>query len=391
MKIGNGLGLLLASSVFLAGCTGFWDAPPSTPTTPVTPTTLSSGYFYILDASTSQVISYYINSGTLTLVGSAAVPATPIAFTVAPNNNFLYVSTLDGIYLYAITNGVLTLENSSQAIATDSAVAMQVDSTNSWLVETAGLGTLNAVPVSSTTGELYSARGNCPNQTVQSVICTVPLTGATIHQLAISPNNQYVFVACGTNGTAAFSFASGNGANPFGSAAYAIESPVINTTGSALSVAVDPTNRLLYIGEANAVSSSGGLRAFTIATNGALTQVSGSPYASGGSGPYAILPKSTGDYVYVANWNGTSAGNVTGFSISDTNSVFSLSQLSSSVATGIQPMSLAEDSDDQFVLAVSSGGSPYFDAYYFDTTTAGKLDTSITSSSYAETALAANH
>jgi hypothetical protein len=54
-------------------------------------------------------------------------------------------------------------------------------------------------------------------------------------------------------------------------------------------------------------------------------------------------------------------------------------------------MSLVEDSDDNFVLAENSGGSPSFDAYIFDTTTAGQLDLTNSSSSYAGIALAANH
>jgi hypothetical protein len=50
----------------------------------------------------------------------------------------------------------------------------------------------------------------------------------------------------------------------------------------------------------------------------------------------------------------------------------------STSATGTQPYGLAEDSTGNFVLAVSSLGSPYFNAYTFDTTTAGKLDSQIT-------------
>jgi 6-phosphogluconolactonase (cycloisomerase 2 family) len=386
MKIKFGA-VLLAGAAFLAGCSGFWDAPASSTTT--TTTTLSSGYFYVLDQSTAQVYTYYIDAGALTSVGSIAVPYTPIAITVSPNNYFLYVSTLQGIYVYTISGGVLTLGNSSQAITSDPAVAMQVDATDSWLVETSGTDTLNAVPIDSSNGDLNSSSATCSNN---SVVCSVSLTGATIHQLVIAPNNKYVFVAAATDGTQAFDFTAGN-SNPFGSASgpYVTKNPVTKTTGSALSVAVDPSNRLLYIGEADAgTSSGGGLRVFTISTSGALAEVSGSPYASGGSGPYAILPKSTNDYVYVANWKGTSTGNITGFSISDSNSTYSLTKLSGNVSTGVEPRSLVEDNKGNFVLAESSGGNPYLSAYFFDTTTAGQLDLTITSTSYAGIALAAN-
>lgn len=395
MKSVRWAALLLVLTALAAGCKGFWDPPTSSGGTTTTTTNLSSGHFYILDSTTSQIVSYYINAGALTLVGTVAVPTGSIAITVAPNDDFLYVSTLQGIYLYTISNGVLTEGNSSQPITNDPAVAMQVDSTNSWLVETSGTGTLNAVPLINTgsaIGQLNSARGDCPGQSVVSIVCSVPLTGSTVHQLAISPNNLYIFAACATNGTEAFGFDDTSGGSPFGSGAYDTITPVTNGAGAALSLAVDPSNRVLYVGEADAVSSNGGLRVFTIGTNGALAEISGSPYASGGAGPHAILPIADGDDVYVANWTGsTTAGNIAGFSISDTNSTFSLTPFSKTVATGAEPNALAQDSDGNFVLAVNAGGSPGFEAYYFDTTTAGQLDTTITSSSYAGTALAANH
>jgi hypothetical protein len=50
------------------------------------------------------------------------------------------------------------------------------------------------------------------------------------------------------------------------------------------------------------------------------------------------------------------------------------------VDTGTEPSGLAEDSTDSYVLAISNGGSPIFNAYTFDSTTAGQLDTSMTGS-----------
>jgi 6-phosphogluconolactonase (cycloisomerase 2 family) len=378
MKMGKWARLLLAAAPLVAGCGDFWQAPGTSSSTTITPTTLSSGYFYVLDSATGQVIAYDIASGTLTEVASYALPSPPLAIAVAPNNDFLYVSTLNGIYLYTISSGALS--TSPTLITSDPATAMQVDATDSWLVEASGSGYLYAIPIVSS-GEL---NGSCS-------ACHVPLTGGTVNQLAIAPSNGYIFVAGGTSGTAAFTFTAANTSDPFGSAAYFTEGVETSSAGAALSVAVDPSNRLLYIGEADAVSSSGGLRAFTIGSGGALTEITGSPLASGGTGPRAILPKSTGDYVYVANWSGTSTGNITGFEIAADGSSYSLTQLSSSVSTGIEAVGRGEDSSDQFVLAVSEGGSPYLDAYYFDTSTAGQLDTTITSSAFATMGIASQH
>jgi 6-phosphogluconolactonase (cycloisomerase 2 family) len=397
---------LLALVPFLAGCSGFWDAPNSSSSTTTTTTTLTSGYFFVLDQDTSKIISYNVAAGVLTEAGTIAVPATPIAMTVAPNNAFLYVSTLNGIYLYTISGGTLTLGNSSSLIINDPAVAMVVDSTDSWLIETSGDSpyTLNAIPIVSTTGIVNASAAVCSGST--SVVCTAKLPGTAgtsgaivVNQMAIAPNNQFIFLADDTNGTEIYTFTAAvtsSAPNPFG-ATLATLIPANyggSTLGAAHSAAVDPTSRLLYVGESVATSSGGGLRAFTFAYDSVkgftLTEISGSPYPSGSSGPYAILPKATGDFVYVANWNGTSAGNIATFSISDTSKgVYSLTALSTSATTGIKPVALAEDSNAEFVLAECGGGSPYLDIYFFDSTTPSTLDLTLTSSAFAGITVAA--
>src|SRR5208337_1675658 len=117
---------------------------------------------------------------------------------------------------------------------------------------------------------------------------------------------------------------------------------------------------------------SGGLRAFTYASlsTSSLVQATGSPIASGGLAPNYILPIASGTYVYVAN--------VAGFAVTGSASPYAISA-GSTTAAGVQPLGLAEDSTGVFVFAVGSLGSPYFDAYTFDSTTAGKLDSQITS------------
>src|SRR5208282_4554598 len=119
-------------------------------------------------------------------------------------------------------------------------------------------------------------------------------------------------------------------------------------------------NRLFYIGEtlANSSASSGGLRIFNYSSlSGTLTQASGSPIASGGLAPNAILPIASGEYVYVANGQGnTGSGNITWFPISALGTTYTIAA-GSDITAGVVPMGLAEDSDDNFVLAVSNGGS----------------------------------
>jgi 6-phosphogluconolactonase (cycloisomerase 2 family) len=352
---------------FLAGCGDFWQAPSSTTTT--TPTGASSGVFYVLNQQTAQIAGYSVVSGTLTPVSGSpyTLPgsAEPLAIAIAPNGTFLYVSTaLDGIYLYTTgSGGALTLGNSSSAISADLATSMQVDATNQWLVEAGpNQAILHAIAISSSTGLATS-------KTEQ----TVPLPATTIHQLTISPDNTHIFVALGASGTEEAIFAAGN-ATPFGNTANI---PVVNAAGAAVSVAVDPQNRLIYVGETAATSgtNSGGLRAFNYNT---LAEVTGSPYATAGLAPYAILPEAKGNYVYVANRtvSGSSSGNIAGFSFTSTGTVYSLTALANPVATGVTPVSLAEDSLDTFLLVVDSGGDPDLEVY---TMSSGALTSAITS------------
>ncbi len=360
------LGAGLLGAGFLSGCGDFWQPPSSTPTQPPGS---SSGVFYVLNQQTAQIAAYSIVSGTLTPVSGSpyTLPgsAEPLAIAIAPNGAFLYVSTpLDGIYLYTIgSGGALTLGNSSAAISADLATSMQVDATNQWLLEAGpNQAVLNAIAISSSTGLATS-------KTEQ----TVPLPAATIHQLTISPDNTHIFVALGASGTEEAIFAAGN-ADPFGNTANI---PVVNAAGAALSVAVDPQNRLVYVGETAATSgtNSGGLRVFNYNT---LAEVTGSPYASAGLAPYAILPEAKGNYVYVANRtvSGSSSGNIAGFSFTSTGTAYSLTALSNPVATGVTPVGLAEESLDTYLLVVDSGGSTDLEAY---TMSSGALTSAIKS------------
>jgi 6-phosphogluconolactonase len=377
-------GLLLVLTPFLEGCGDFWQNPGTTGSGGgTTSTTLSSGVFYVLNSLTNyEIVAYQINSGSLTTIDSYTLSAEPYAIAIAPGNGFLYVSTLAGIFLYTIeSSGALKIGNGGSAISTDIAQAIQVNTNGTWLVdaETGTSGVIvNAISINPNTGAL-----NSNVEESQSYVVANPSVG----KMALSGDDLNVFLTVGTGGTLVIPFNSGNG-NPLAATAKVI-TPVVSGA-TALSVAVDPvtstttTPRLFYIGETEASSDSGGLRAFEYSSlsSGGVTEIAGSPYAAGGLAPAAILPDPTGSYVYVASGQGTSNGVIQGFNIASNTSgsttTYTLSSIST-VSTGILPEGLAEDSDSNFVLAVSSGGSYDLEAYIFDTTTAGKLDDSINS------------
>ncbi len=382
MKIGNGLGLLLASSALLAGCKGFWDAPPATSTTTTTSTTLSSGVFYVLNQTTKQIAAYSISSGSLVPVSGSpyTLAATPYCIAIAPGGGFLYVGTVNGIYLYTVgSGGGLTAGNSGGTISSDIPAAMEVS--GSWLVDAFlpnSTGTsvqIDAIPINATTGLYAGSGGAPPSQTFNN------LTNAAVKQMVISPDGGNVFLTLSGAGTLIDAFTAGN-SNPLGGTARTIG---VSGSEQALSVAVDPTLRLFYIGETNADSAgtSGALLVYNYSSlaNPPLTQISGSPVASGGLAPNAILPIASGEYVYVANGQGlTGSGNIAWFPITASGTTYTVAA-GSNITGGIEPIGMAEDSDDNFVLAVSTGGStssgdPDLEAF---TMSSGALTAALTS------------
>jgi 6-phosphogluconolactonase len=371
MKLGNCGRLLLGFTFFLAGCGNFWAPPSSSSSSGNSSTTLSSGFFYVINQGTSQIVAYDINSGALSQIGAYTMANAPIAIAMAPNGASLYVSTLAGIYLYTVgSNGGLTIGFNGQVVSQDPAQALAVDTTSGWLVD--AVQGNNQVILDATA---LNTNGT-PSGNAQTQVYTV--NNAVVSQLAISSDDDHVFLAAGTGGTVVTAFTSAN-SKPLATSGQIIG--VANTGGSALTVAVDPTLRVFYIGEVlGSGGTTGGLRVFNYSSlSGTLSQATGSPIASGGLSPHAILPPASSDYVYVANGTGaTTAGNITGFSLSGTSGAYTIAK-ANTVSTGILPYGLAQDSTGNFVMAVSSSGDPDLQAFVFDTTTAGQLDSVITS------------
>ena len=367
--------VILSSMLLLAGCKNFWQTT-STPGCTTNCTTLASGIFYVLNSSVGQdeVAGYSIAGGTLTAVSGSpySVPSTGHAIAVAPNNHFLYVSTGSGIYLYTIgSNSALTLSSTTPILNDFAANSIQVDATNTWLVDASESGYLYAIPISPSTGLKAGA------------VQQLALTGILPSHMVISPDNANIFVTLGISGTEVVPF-NATSANPL-STTPGVLIAVKNPGGAALSVAVDPSNRLFYIGEtlgSSANGNTGGLRVFVYTSlSGVLAEITGSPFASVGLTPVSILPVASGKAVYVANSTVSSSttGSVSGFTVSAVGSVYSLTPVSSSPSAGITPAGMAEDSTGSVVLLVNSGGTPDLDVYTFDATTSGKLDSALTS------------
>jgi hypothetical protein len=330
---------------------------------------------YSPTAGAPSIAGYSINSSTLTALsgGTTDMPTgttSAWAMAVAPSGNYLYVSTNNGILIYTIgSGGTLTL-NTSGSLGDLTSYALEVDSTGQWLLDasntTAG-PVLYAWPISASTG--------LPATFSISDIPGLQLSaGNSVGEggIAISNDDKLVAVAAG-NATYTVPFTAGNGtittAGPFGTA----YKTTAKSGATAISVAFESSSspKFLYIGETGDFTSSGGLRMIPIASDVPGTEPSTSPYPSGGTGPHAILANSNG-YVYVANYGGTGAGNVTAFLVNA--SIPSLTVQSSPAVTGDEPLGMAVDNTGDFVIVINSQGTSPVDAYTFDATTTGLLD-----------------
>lgn len=380
-RTGKWLYICLAAVPFLAGCAGFWN--PATTTTTTTSscttncTTDSSSDFYILTVGASpEIAGEVFNSGTLTAIPgspwSLATLGTPFAMAFNSSGSDLYVSTTAGVYVYPITNGALG--TATAVDGTDlSALAIAVD--GSWLVEAiqeigTSVVTFNAVPLNSTGGD---------NGTSQAAPFSATAGSPTVvpGKMAVSPDGKDIFVALGTGGVVIFPFnaSAAATANPFGSQGFVV--PVQNSGSSARSVAVDLGESLYYIGETDVTSAggSGAICAYLYSSIGSTpTLATSAPVAAGGSAPNFILPvgssASSGAELYVADGAGlTAAGDIASFSVSGSDTTWTITAGSSTVAAGTQPISLAEDTTGVFLLDVNQVGNPGLSTYTFGTTT----------------------
>jgi 6-phosphogluconolactonase len=348
-------GFLLAAFVvsLMAGCGQFFPKSGSTPTP--TPTPGSGSYFYLANATGLSVSGYSVST-TKTVGNVSGSPsgliAGPNALAITPNGSYLYAATEGGLSIYGYllgSGGSLSLLNNNSALVSGVApLVMQIDPSGQWLIVVDALSAVTIYSINSSTG-LLTQTG------------TLQLNAGSASGIIFTPDNTKMYVALGTSGVDIFTFSASSG--------------VLNQTGTLspkqnlnadFGVTVDPGSKYLFVTE----TGINAVRVLSIGTNGALTELSGSPYATG-LGPNGVLVDTTGSYVYVAN---TTDGTISGFLLSGTGA---LTQISGSPfsSIGIGPVSLAEDATKTYIGVANSGGSPDLQVFTFSTTTPGALAT----------------
>lgn len=361
------IGFLLAVFVvsLTAGCGQFFPKSGNTP-----PPSGSGSYFYLGNLTGLNVSGYSVTtSNTVASVsGSGLNIAVGVnAITTTPSGTYLYAASEIGgaIYGYALgSNGSLTLLNNSSALITGvSPLVMQVDPSGQWLIAVDASPTATIFSINTSSG-LLTQTG------------TLALDAGTPSGITFTPDNTKMYVALNTGGVDIFTFSASSGVLK----KTGLLSPKQNVNAD-YGVAVDPANKYLFVTE----TGINAVRVLSIGTNGALTELSGSPYATG-AGPNGVLVDATGSYVYVTN---KTDGTISGFLLSATGG---LTQISGSpFTTGSGPVALAEDATKTYIGVANSGGSPDLQVFTISTTTPGALTNyaSTTGSSSGPFAIAA--
>jgi 6-phosphogluconolactonase (cycloisomerase 2 family) len=281
----------------------------------------------------------------------------PSALAATPKGTFLYVATNPGpIFVYSIgSNGALTLGNNGSYVATTLLpVSMAIDPSGQWLfLVSQSISTLLEYQIDPSTGALTPVGQG------------TPLDIGSPTQVYVTPDDKNVYVGIGTGGIDGFAFNSTTGALSNGQH-YATKG---GAGSSVNALAADNNSAFLFAGE-----TGSGIRAFSIGTNGALKEISGSPFSTQ-LGPKSIVVDPTNQFVYVAS---STAGSITGYSMASSGA---LTQLSSSpFSTGAAPVAMSLDSTGAYLFVVCNGGSPDLQVFSFDASTPGKLDSVTTAS-----------
>jgi len=358
---------------FTAGCNGFFVYPGSV-AGGGTGTTATGDYVYVANATTDTVSGFSVGTGTLTAISNSpyTLPFSPIAVAVNPANTIVFVAGGSSIYAYAIqSGGALSVMNNGAAVGLATVESMDISPDGQWLFA------LDQNGASIDEFQINSSTGGLTEETTSYAV-----QGRTVipRAIKVAPNGQYVFLALGTAGDLVYPFNTGSGAL---SAPLAL-SELSGTSDNAL--AVSSGSNFLFIARSG---TSGGLAVYSIGLGGALSEVSGSPFAAGNQ-PFSVVLNKAGTDVYVANQLDS---NISGFSVGSTGTLTALS--GSPYNSGSAVTALAVDNSGDYLLAAARNGAPDLTLYSFDATTAGKLDFSASTATGTDptepVALAATH
>jgi 6-phosphogluconolactonase len=225
-----------------------------------------------------------------------------------------------------------------------------------WLIALDGTTTqLDIYQINKSTGGLVLS---------STVPFSIPNAQVLGKMVKVAPNGELIFASLGTGGDLVFTFNTANGATVLSQTLAPI-----STQTSENGLAIDSTTTHLFIARSGL---NGGLAEYTIGTNGALTSVTGSPFAAGAQ-PLSVALDPSNTYAYVAN--GTDA-TISGYTVGNG---IGVPLAGSPYASGASVRALTRDQSGKYLLAVAFAGAPDLTMYSISATVAGGLTQTSTS------------
>ncbi len=316
--------------------------------------TTSSNYLYATIPASNEIVAFREdpNSGALLqLVGSPITAGQAVqSLVIHPSNKFLYAAnsgaTPNGtVSTFSISSGgALTEVGQRQAVGT-APTLLAMDQSGSFLyVANSGSSDISVFSINSSTGALTLV-----SQTGGSTASI----GMSALNMQLSPSGNTLWVTGQVVATQGFiqEFPVSNGVI----GAPVAGSPFLTGNGP-YGLVIDSGGTHLYTANKNDSSIS----AFSINSSGALTLISTLGVTS--SGPVALFIDKSGKYMYVANQQ-SSSGNLAAYSIGSDGNLTVLTN--SPFATGPQPSFITGDPNGKY-LFVGNQSTPVIQSFSLD-------------------------
>jgi 6-phosphogluconolactonase len=307
-------------------------------------------FVYVAGPGTNETFEFRVQpNGSLVPLGTPNFPvgSNPVALKPHPSGDFLYVADFSGndVTLLDInqSNGNLSVPvsisivnpvNPTNIFATDKGpVSLAMSPTAPFLFavnQTAG--DVTAYTVDPGTGSLGVLAG--------SPFPIVPASHPS--SMAISPKGDFLYIANATEGTIAVFNIAGNGV-----LAQAGIPTSVGAGATPTSIAVEHSGRFLYVTD----PAHNAVLGFSIQTGGVLSPITGSPFLAGAA-PAGLGIDPQGALLFVAN---SGSNNVSAYAI-DPNSG-ALGQVTGSpfATGGVGPSAVAVDAETSFVYVTEQG------------------------------------
>ncbi|HKD81404.1 MAG TPA: beta-propeller fold lactonase family protein [Candidatus Angelobacter sp.] len=309
-------------------------------------------FAYVVGQGTNEVFTFrQQRNGTLTPLGVPNFPAgsIPVAMAAHSSGLFLYVANSAGNNLTQLDinkgNGELSVPVSSSVVAPinpinifntgSTPIAVAMSPKDPFLfVANQGSGDITAFTVDPGSGSL-SLIGTTP--VVQQPAPPAPPIVVNPQSMAVSPKGDFLYVANAAQGTIAVLTIGAKGV-----LGYAPGSPFsVGASATPTSIVAESTGRFVYAAD----PAENAVLAFSVQSNGTLSPITGSPFVSGAQ-TSAVAVDPQGALLFAAN---TGSSSVSAFGIDSKSGA--LGQVSGSpfATGGIGPSALAVNTNTTVV------------------------------------------